>query len=64
MAEKKFILKAKRYTEESQVFSVRMPRDMLRDLDAIAKTTGRTRNDVILKSVEFAIRNLEIPEDN
>ena len=64
MAEKKFILKAKRYTEESQVFSVRMPRDMLRDLDAIAKATGRTRNDVILKSVEFAIRNLEIPEND
>ncbi len=64
MTEKKFILKAKRYTEESQVFSVRMPRDMLRDLDAIAKATGRTRNDVILKSVEFAIRNLEIPEND
>ena len=64
MAEKKFVLRAKRYTEESQVFSVRMPRDMLRDLDAIAKRTGRTRNDIILKSVEFAIRNLEIPEDD
>ena len=64
MAEKKFILKAKKYTEESQVFSIRMPRDMLRDLDAIAKSTGRTRNEIILKSVEFAIRNLEIPEDD
>lgn len=64
MAEKKFVLRAKRYTEESQVFSIRMPRDMLRDLDEIAKATGRTRNDIILKSVEFAIRNLEIPEDN
>ena len=64
MAEKKFILKAKKYTEESQVFSIRMPRDMLRDLDEIAKNTGRTRNEIILKSVEFAIRNLEIPEDD
>ena len=62
--EKKFILKAKKYTEESQVFSIRMPRDMLRDLDEIAKNTGRTRNEIILKSVEFAIRNLEIPEDD
>ena len=64
MSEKIFVLKAKKYTEESQVFSIRMPRDMLRDLDEIAKHTGRTRNEIILKSVEFAIRNLEIPEDD
>ena len=34
----------------------------LRDVDAVAEHTGRTRNEVILKSIEFALRNLEIPE--
>ena len=63
MAEVKFVLKAKKYTEESQVFSVRMPKDMLRDVDAVAEHTSRTRNEIILKSIEFALRNLEIPED-
>lgn len=63
MSDKKFILKAKRYIEESQVLSVRMPKDMLRDVDAVAEHTGRTRNEIILKSIEFALRNLEIPED-
>ena len=63
MAEVKFVLKAKKHTEESQVFSVRMPKDMLRDVDAVAEHTGRTRNEIILKSIEFALRNLEIPED-
>ena len=62
MAETKFVLKVKKYTEESQVLSVRMPKDMLRDVDAVAEHTGRTRNEVILKSIEFALRNLEIPE--
>ncbi len=62
MSETKFVLKVKKYTEESQVLSVRMPKDMLRDVDAVAEHTGRTRNEVILKSIEFALRNLEIPE--
>lgn len=63
MEDKKFILTAKRYTEESQVLSVRMPKDMLRDVDAVAEHTGRTRNEIILKSIEFALWNLEIPEE-
>ena len=56
MAEVKFVLKAKKYTEESQVFSVRMPKDMLRDVDAVAEHTGRTRNEIILKCLGLIVR--------
>ena len=62
MEDIKFVISPKRYTEESQVFSVRMPKDMLRDVDAVAQKTGRTRNEIILKSIEFTLTHLEIEE--
>lgn len=62
MADKKLIITPKRYTEESQVISVRMPKDMLRDIDKVAQHTGRTRNEIILLGLEFALNNMEIDE--
>lgn len=58
----KFVLTRKRYKEESQVLSVRIPKDMLRDLDAVAQKTNRTRNEIMTKAIEFMLEHLEIPE--
>lgn len=63
MEEVKFLLSAKRYKEETQVISVRVPRDMLRDVDAVAQKTGRTRNEIITKSIEFTLEHLEIVDE-
>ncbi len=60
MEEVKFLLSAKRYKEETHVFSIRIPKDMLRDVDAVAQKTGRTRNEIITKSIEFTLEHLEI----
>ena len=60
MAEPKFQVKTKKYTGESSVVSMRMPKDMLREIDAIAAKTGRTRNEFMLMSLEFALDHLEI----
>ncbi|MBR6109934.1 MAG: ribbon-helix-helix protein, CopG family [Clostridia bacterium] len=62
MTEQKLIITPKRYTEESQVISVRMPKDMLHDVDKVAQDTGRTRNEIILLGLEFALRHMEITE--
>lgn len=62
MEDAKFVISPKRYKEESQVFSVRMPKDMLRDIDAVAQKTGRTRNEILLKCIEFTLEHLEITE--
>ena len=62
MAEPKFQVAPKKYTGESAVVSMRMPRDMLRDIDEIAAKTGRTRNEFMLMSLEFALDHLEIKE--
>jgi predicted DNA-binding protein len=63
MEEIKFLLSPKRYKEETQVFSIRIPKDMLRDVDAVAQKTGRTRNEIITKSIEFTLEHLEIVDE-
>jgi len=54
----------KKYTEETAIISMRMPKDMLRDIDAVASKTGRTRNEILMLSMEFALENIEISDIN
>ena len=62
MTEKKLVISSKKFRGESSVLSVRLPNDMIESLDAIAQKTGRTRNEIVLKCLVFAIDNLEITE--
>lgn len=50
----------KKYTDETSVISMRLPKDMIRHIDDIAKMTGRTRNEILMMSLEFALGNMEI----
>lgn len=56
----KLVITSKKYRGSSSVVSVRLPNDLVNEVDKIAKISGRTRNDVFLQCVEFAIDNLEI----
>lgn len=58
-----FRLRVKKYTAASTVVSIRIPKDMLQALDEIAEETGRTRNEIITKSLEFAMEHLAITEE-
>lgn len=51
---------AKQYVEESNVVSFRLPKDMIREIDNVAKSTGRTRNEIVTTSLEFALEHMEI----
>ena len=62
MEEPKLEIKPKKYTAESAIVSMRVPKDMIRDLDAVAAKTGRTRNEIIAMSLEFALDHIEIRE--
>ena len=55
-------IEAKKYVEESVVISSRIPKDMLQDIDFVAKESGRTRNEIITMFLDFAIKNTEIIE--
>lgn len=56
----KLIITPKKYTGDTTVISVRLPKDMIADLDRTAKATGRTRNELMLLCMEFALQNIEI----
>ena len=62
MNEKKLRISPKIYNGESTIISMRLPKDMLRDIDAVATETGRTRNELLSMCMEFALENMEIGE--
>ena len=62
MEEPKFQITPRKYMGESTVLSMRIPKEMVKDIDAIAAKTGRTRNEFLMMSLEFALEHLEIKE--
>lgn len=58
METKKLMIPSRKYKGETTVVSVRLPVDMIKELDHIAKCTGRTRNEIVMTSLEFAIDNV------
>ena len=53
-------LEPKKYTGESTVVSMRMPRDMVQELDQIAAATGYTRTELMMICLEFSMNHMEI----
>lgn len=62
MVENVLRIEAKRYTEESVVVSSRIPKDMLQDIDEVAKQSGRSRNEIVTMLLDFALKNTQIIE--
>ena len=56
----KLIIPQKKYKGETSIVSMRIPKDMLKDIDAAAKAVGRTRNENMQMSLEFALNHMEI----
>lgn len=50
----------KKYTGETTIVSMRMSKELLKDIDNIAKVTGRNRNEIMAMSLEFALNHMEI----
>lgn len=55
-------IEAKKYKEESVIISTRIPKDMLQDIDFVAKESGRSRNEIITIFLDYALKNTEIIE--
>ena len=60
MSDKKLVIQSHKYGGETSVVSVRLPKEMLAEIDNVAERTGRTRSEIMLLSLEFALENLEI----
>ncbi len=61
--EDKFVIRKRKTYGETSVVSCRMPNEIIKKLDNVANRTGRTRNELITKCVEFALEKLEIIDD-
>lgn len=59
----RFVIRTRKQYGENTVVSCRMPLEMVKKLDEIGQKTGRTRNELILRCVEFALDRLEIEEN-
>ncbi len=60
MEEKKLVISQKKFSGDSSVLSLRLPNELVSELDRIAENTKRTRNDIVQKCLEYAIQNIEI----
>lgn len=58
--EKKLKVSTKKYIGETSVVSLRMPNVLISRIDEICSKTGRTKNDLIIKCLDFALDNIEI----
>lgn len=63
MPDNKLVISSKKFRGDSSVVSVRLPNDMIEKLDAIAKQTGRTRNEIIQKCLAYSIENIEVADN-
>lgn len=60
----KLKLTQKKYKGETSVVSLRLPVELVKRIDDVSNETGRTRNDVIIKCLDFALDNVVIEEEN
>lgn len=60
MANKKLVISAKKYVGETAVISARLPNDLIKRIDDICESTGRTRNEIVQMCLEFSVDNIEI----
>ena len=52
----------KKYTDDSTVISLRLPKDMLEDIDRVAQSSGHSRNELLQIFLEFALEHLQVDD--
>ena len=60
MEKPKLRITPKKYAGETTIVSMRMTKDLLKDIDAVANATGRNRNEILTMSLEFALQHTEV----
>ena len=60
MSEPVLRISPKKYQSETTIISMRIAKDMVKDIDQVAALTGRNRNEILTMSLEFALSHMEI----
>ena len=63
MSDVKLTIMPKKYKGETATITTRLPAELIERIDDTVKKTGRTRNDIVQRFIEFAVENLEISEE-
>lgn len=50
----------KKYAGETTIVSMRLSKELLKEIDSVANITGRNRNEILTMSLEFALNHMEI----
>lgn len=50
----------KKYAGETTIISMRLSKDLVKDIDNVAALTGRNRNEILTMSLEFALNHMEV----
>jgi len=58
--DKKLKVSMKKYNGETSVVSLRMPNELIKKLDDVCEKTGRTKNELIIKCLDFALENIVV----
>lgn len=53
-------IKEQKYQGQTEVVSARLPSELVKELNFIAKETGRSRNEVIEMCLTFAVERVKI----
>ena len=53
-------IKERKYQGETEVVSARLPGELVKELNFIAKETGRSRNEIIELCLTFAVNRVKI----
>ena len=56
----KLVIRPNKYGSKSSVVSARIPDEMLAQLDDLSAKTGRSRNELLVTMIEFALDHIEI----
>ena len=60
MSEPVLRIQPKKYRGESTIVSMRISRELLKEIDSVAAFTGRNRNEILTMSLKFALNHMEI----
>lgn len=60
---KKLEIQSKKYKGESVVVTTRVPVELASQIDEISQRTDRTRNEIVIMCLEYALRNIVIRDE-
>ena len=60
MFEPVFRIPRRKYGGDTTVVSMRISRELLKDIDKVADLSSRNRNEILTMSLEFALKHTEI----